>query len=173
MYNLYAPLVWKPTEQLTTMLNKVLGYTIEEIKQLELESFDRNIVINISVEEAKAISEIFLSNKYTIYLNDENDKTIFWNNIGITINKSIPIDYNLSQPIITRDHLADLTIPKKVVQPIMTPIFEQPKPKCPTCGSTNIKKISSTKRWLSTGIFGLASSNIGKTMVCGSCGYKW
>lgn len=46
-------------------------------------------------------------------------------------------------------------------------------PKCPTCGSTNIKNISGTKRWLSTGIFGLASSNIGKTMQCNSCGYKW
>ena len=47
------------------------------------------------------------------------------------------------------------------------------KPKCPTCGSTNIKKISETKRWLSTGLFGLASSNIGKSMCCQNCGYKW
>lgn len=46
-------------------------------------------------------------------------------------------------------------------------------PKCPTCGSPNIKKISGTKRWLGTGIFGLASSDIGKTMCCNSCGYKW
>lgn len=46
-------------------------------------------------------------------------------------------------------------------------------PKCPTCGSPNIKKISGGKRWLGTGIFGLASSDIGKTMVCGNCGYKW
>ena len=47
------------------------------------------------------------------------------------------------------------------------------KPKCPTCGSPNVKKISGTKRWFGTGLFGLASSNIGKTMVCGNCGYKW
>lgn len=46
-------------------------------------------------------------------------------------------------------------------------------PKCPTCGSTNIKKISGTKRWITTGMFGLGSSNLGKTMQCGSCGYKW
>lgn len=46
-------------------------------------------------------------------------------------------------------------------------------PKCPTCGSTNIKKISGTKRWLSAGLFGLASSNIGKSMYCQNCGYKW
>lgn len=46
-------------------------------------------------------------------------------------------------------------------------------PKCPTCGSTNIKKISGTKRWVRTGLFGLASSDLGKTMQCNSCGYKW
>ncbi len=46
-------------------------------------------------------------------------------------------------------------------------------PKCPTCGSTKIQKISSTKRWFTTGVFGLASSNVGKTMECKNCGYKW
>lgn len=46
-------------------------------------------------------------------------------------------------------------------------------PKCPTCGSPNIKKISATKRWVGTGLFGLASSDIGKTMQCEDCGYKW
>ena len=46
-------------------------------------------------------------------------------------------------------------------------------PKCPTCGSTNIQKISGTKRWLSTGLFGIASSDVGKSMVCKNCGYKW
>lgn len=46
-------------------------------------------------------------------------------------------------------------------------------PKCPTCGSTNIKKISGAKRWLTTGVFGLASSDVGKNMQCNSCGYKW
>lgn len=47
------------------------------------------------------------------------------------------------------------------------------QPKCPTCGSTNIQKISGTKRWLSAGLFGLASSDVGKSMVCKSCGCKW
>lgn len=46
-------------------------------------------------------------------------------------------------------------------------------PKCPTCGSTDIKKISGAKRWLTTGVFGLASSDVGKTMQCNSCGYKF
>ena len=52
-------------------------------------------------------------------------------------------------------------------------VEEDNRPKCPTCGSTDIQKISGTKRWFSTGLFGLASSDIGKSMVCKQCGYKW
>ena len=48
-----------------------------------------------------------------------------------------------------------------------------PKPKCPTCGSTNIKDISTLNRAVSVGMFGLASSKIGKTKECKDCGYKW
>lgn len=50
---------------------------------------------------------------------------------------------------------------------------EEAQPHCPTCGSTDIQKISGTKRWFSTGLFGLASSDIGKSMCCKKCGYKW
>lgn len=52
-------------------------------------------------------------------------------------------------------------------------VEEDNRPKCPNCHSTNIQKISGTKRWFSTGLFGLASSDIGKSMVCKQCGYKW
>lgn len=60
---------------------------------------------------------------------------------------------------------------KEVIYPSSQP--EENIPKCPTCGSINIKRISGTKRWLTTGLFGLASSDIGKTMVCKNCGYKF
>ena len=46
-------------------------------------------------------------------------------------------------------------------------------PKCPTCQSTDVKKISGSKRWLTTGLFGIASGDFGKTMECKNCGYKW
>lgn len=46
-------------------------------------------------------------------------------------------------------------------------------PKCPTCGSTNVQRISTASRLGSTMLFGLASSKIGKTMECKNCGYKW
>ena len=45
--------------------------------------------------------------------------------------------------------------------------------KCPSCGSTNISKIGTVSRMISTGIFGLASSKIGKTHKCNNCGTTW
>jgi len=41
---------------------------------------------------------------------------------------------------------------------------------CPYCGATNINKISTGSRLLSTGLFGLASKTIGKNFKCSSCG---
>ncbi len=50
---------------------------------------------------------------------------------------------------------------------------EPNEPKCPTCGSTNITKIGAVSRGVSIVAFGIFSSNIGKTMKCNKCGYKW
>lgn len=47
------------------------------------------------------------------------------------------------------------------------------KPKCPTCGSTNIKKIGGVERGASIGAFGIFSKKINKTFKCGNCGYTW
>lgn len=47
------------------------------------------------------------------------------------------------------------------------------KPKCPTCGSRNIEKISLTKKAFGGAMFGLFSSDIRNTMHCKNCGYKW
>mgnify|MGYP004564478641 FL=1 len=44
---------------------------------------------------------------------------------------------------------------------------------CPYCGSANCKKISAGHRWLSTGLFGLASSDIGKQWKCDNCKSKF
>ena len=65
---------------------------------------------------------------------------------------------------------------KKNVQPMSRPIqttVQQNTPKCPTCGSTNIEKISTTKKAVGFVAVGIFSSNFGKTMHCKQCGYKW
>lgn len=46
-------------------------------------------------------------------------------------------------------------------------------PKCPTCGSAKIKKISLGKKIFAVEMVGLASNSIGKTFECKKCGYKW
>lgn len=46
-------------------------------------------------------------------------------------------------------------------------------PKCPTCGSTNIRKISGVERGASIAVFGLFSKKINKSFKCGNCGYTW
>lgn len=46
-------------------------------------------------------------------------------------------------------------------------------PKCPTCQSTNIRRISGTKKAASIIGFGILSNNLGKTYECLNCKYKW
>jgi len=46
-------------------------------------------------------------------------------------------------------------------------------PKCPTCGSTNLKKISGTSKAVSVALFGLLSTKRSKTFRCNNCGYEW
>lgn len=50
---------------------------------------------------------------------------------------------------------------------------EQPKPKCPTCGSTNLRKVSVGAKAVSVGMFGIFSQKVKKTWHCNSCGYEW
>lgn len=46
-------------------------------------------------------------------------------------------------------------------------------PKCPTCGSSNIKKISGTSKAVSVAMFGLLSQKVKKQFHCNNCGYEW
>ena len=46
-------------------------------------------------------------------------------------------------------------------------------PKCPTCHSTNIKKIGTGERVASVVGLGLLSKKINKTWKCCDCGYTW
>lgn len=46
-------------------------------------------------------------------------------------------------------------------------------PKCPTCQSTNIKKISVAKRATHGFMFGIFSKTAFSQFECNNCGYKW
>lgn len=53
------------------------------------------------------------------------------------------------------------------------PVYQTNIPKCPTCGSTNIQKVSGLERGASVAMWGLFSKKINKTFKCESCGYTW
>ena len=52
-------------------------------------------------------------------------------------------------------------------------IKEKNIPKCPTCGSTNIKRLDFVDRGISVGILGLSSNKINKSFQCKNCKYTW
>lgn len=47
------------------------------------------------------------------------------------------------------------------------------QPKCPTCQSLDVEKISLSSKAIGGALFGLFSSDVRKTMHCKNCGYKW
>lgn len=49
----------------------------------------------------------------------------------------------------------------------------KPIPRCPTCQSTNINKITITSKAMNTALFGLFGTKRHKTFHCNSCGYEW
>ena len=49
----------------------------------------------------------------------------------------------------------------------------QTMPKCPTCGSTDLKKISGTAKAAGALTFGLFSKTARSQFQCKNCGYKW
>ena len=50
---------------------------------------------------------------------------------------------------------------------------QQNIPKCPTCGSTNIKRITTANRAVSVLTLGILSGKIGKNYECLDCKAKW
>ena len=60
-------------------------------------------------------------------------------------------------------------------QPVIReePVLDKALPRCPTCGSINVSKISLTSKAVGGAMFGLFSSNIRNTYKCNNCGYKW
>lgn len=172
MYSLYAPM-WRTNNVLRKLLKEVLGYSADEIKVLEAEHFCRNIVNNLTIEQAKCITEIFLDNEFQIYLNDGtgNEGVIVWKELGILLSRNSPKDHYCDKPLVSREHLADLSISKKVEPPIQEYIYDtKPTVECLYCHSTNTKKISVTSKAVHTAIFGIFSvSRNSKQWHCNSC----
>ena len=59
------------------------------------------------------------------------------------------------------------------VQEAYDEVYGTKKIKCPTCGSTNTKKISGLSKAASVGLFGIFSQKVKHQFKCNSCGYEW
>lgn len=52
-------------------------------------------------------------------------------------------------------------------------VKEDNKPRCPTCGSTNLSKVSTMSKAGSVFMWGLFSQKVKKTWHCNNCKYEW
>ena len=95
-------------------------------------------------------------------------------NLKPEIRKAIFEKYIKNSPLYSEEAVKDRK-EKEGRERLNLPSSYTPKntPKCPTCGSTNIEKISTTKKAFGFVAVGVFSSNFGKTMHCKNCGYKW
>ena len=173
------------------LFKEVLGYTNEEIKYFTKTQFCCDVVINLTLEQAQEITQIFYNNDIQIYLIDQKtNKYLFWQpDLGIIIKKEPPKSHYCDEPLVSRDHLVDaFTQQEKERQENIRKAQQEARnnaiaktnnkqstniPKCPTCGSTNVKHISTLNRAVSIGVFGLFSSKIGKNYECLNCKMKW
>ena len=171
LYSLYAPM-WDTNDVLRKLLREVLGYTDDEIRILESECFCRNIVNNLTIEQAKKITEVFLDNDFQIYLNDGrgSEGAIAWNQLGITLSHNPPKSHYCDEPLVSREHLADLSIPKKVDPPIKESLFNtKPVVECPYCHSKDTTKISIASKVIDTAIGGIFGTMRHKQWHCNRC----
>ncbi|MSD16266.1 hypothetical protein [Eubacterium ramulus] len=150
-----------PTEKVKE-LN--IDNSIQKIEKTQFEKttiMDRREVFDY-IMNGKGSMESFYKIHHCV---DNND----WEEGQKTIIEETGCDENIAKWVWT-DILHSLN--PKAENPISSS-SENHIPTCPNCKSINIQRISASKRWLSTGLFGLASSDIGKTMKCKNCGYKW
>ena len=62
---------------------------------------------------------------------------------------------------------------RKLQEDVEKPVVQKNIPKCPTCSSTNIRKISTTRKVAGAIGFGLLSKTAKSQFECKDCGYKW
>lgn len=77
--------------------------------------------------------------------------------------------YSLKQSVNKHTYNHQSTQSSKLIQSTQT----QNIPKCPTCGSTNIRKIKAGDRTASIIGFGIFSRKANKTWKCENCGHLW
>lgn len=137
------------------------GYPIK--KMYELENKNICIIDGIPHDLSEQLANINNSQyqplkKFVIeYGMSLADASNLWRLIKTT--NQVPSEYDSSRQ---NEYRTQLNINQNINQP-----------KCPTCGSTNIEKISTTKKAAGGFMFGLFSKTARSQFACKDCGYKW
>ena len=132
---------------------------------------DINDEIKCKICNEKMLNTNFTFDDYCIALNSDKEQDFLQRIRNRYVINSPVFDKNMYDEVIDKEYIDDMK-----VESIMNGInntHDAIIPHCPTCGSTNVQKISRTKRVASILGFGILSKNIGKTFECRSCGYKW
>lgn len=161
------------------LIKNVLGYTDEEIDLMIKNYFSRALAKGLNKEQVKLIAQPFYDIDAPIIIKE-------YDNRGNLIESSIPYYYEFfelvkqepkehyyDKPVVSREHLiAPDYIPNKPTIDL-SPKPSPSKPKCPTCSSTNVSKISTTSKAVSVGLWGIFSQKVKRQFKCGNCGYEW
>ena len=190
MYKLYAPNYSERDPLLPIIQNlfkEVLGYTDEEIKYFTKTHFSCDVVINLTLEQAQEIAQIFYGNDISIYLRDQKtNSSLYWQtDLGIILKKEPPKSHYCDEPLVSRDHLVDaFTQQEKERQENIRQAQQEARnnaisktnntPKCPICQSTNLSKITTIQKAGKIALFGIfGMGDNGKTWKCNNCGSKF
>ena len=182
MYSLYCPTIEnaiynsKKIEKAVILFREVLGYTQEECDEFVRIGFGITIAKHLTKEQIYLIVKPFIDANIKLMLfqkwdeidypfdipeKEEFKKHYYDKPIILENQKENPFNSLWKTPI-TKDSIVNTTYnneskqSKKVIA-------------CPYCQSTNTEKLDVIDRGVSFGLFGFASSKVGKQWHCNSC----
>ena len=155
--------------------------------------YEEDIAQNVTLDQVEIIAPIFWKHNIDLVIFDVNDIKISGSKRANEIpffhaNTTITED-DIKEPVLTPDQHFDVR--KEVIIDMdalhakcradMALVNAREKareasknlPTCPTCGSTNIQKISGLNRAAHGYMFGLFSKTAKSQFCCKNCGYKW
>lgn len=89
--------------------------------------------------------------------------------------KLLYVDFSKHIKEYDENHKEEIEKNTKILKEFADSLIEKEKhlPACPTCGSTNIQKISGISRAAHGYMFGLFSKTAKSQFCCKNCGFKW
>ena len=116
---------------------------------------------------------------YCLHCQKEYEKEMFCPECGRMLVDDNTFDYERNETNLKNHMKEELVKEKQRIQQEQEKIRQQDKetniPKCPTCGSTNIRHISSTERGVNAVMFGFFGNKRKCQFEClnPNCRYRW